>query len=178
MRPKWAHFCQNVLRGQRVEVIVSQCILLVDDDINIRMMLGDFLKAAGYEVTCAESGDCALQCLAKRLPDLIILDMGMPKMSGTTFLERITDAFGRTQAPVLVLTARGDMAEFFADKRIGGFLTKPADPDELLAEVQRILFVEGDLPKEEMRLVGSSVRPVVVLAEENPISPADRQTTR
>lgn len=147
---------------------MSQQILLVDDDVNIRMMLGDFLKSAGYEVACAESGDRALQWMANKLPDLIILDMGMPKMSGTTFLEQITDSFGRTRAPVLVLTARGDMAEFFADKRIGGFLTKPADPDELLAEVQRILFVEGDLPKEETRMVGSSVRPVVVLAEEHP----------
>jgi DNA-binding response OmpR family regulator len=148
---------------------MSQKILLVDDDANIRMMLGDFLMASGYEVTCVESGDRALQVMAKALPDLIILDMGMPGMSGTVFLERITDAFGRTQVPVLVLTARGDMAEFFADKRIGGFLTKPADPDELLAEVQRVLFVESDLPKDDTRMVGSDVRRLVVLAEKNPI---------
>lgn len=148
---------------------MAQQLLLVDDDPNIRMMLGDFLVAEGYEVTCAESGERALQVMAESLPDLVILDMGMPGMNGTGFLERITDKLGRTRVPVLVLTARGDMAEYFADKRIGGFLTKPAAPDELLAEVQRILFVEGDLPKEDLRVVGSDVRRLVILAEINAI---------
>lgn len=148
---------------------MAQKLLLVDDDPNIRMMLGDFLVGSGYEVTCADSGEAALKIMADSLPDLVILDMGMPGMSGTGFLERITDKLGRTRVPVLVLTARSDMAEFFADKRIGGFLTKPADPDELLAEVQRILFVESDLPSEDELVLGSDVRRLVVLAESNPI---------
>jgi DNA-binding response OmpR family regulator len=148
---------------------MAQKLLLVDDDPNIRMMLGDFLIASGYEVTTAESGERALQLMTASLPDIIILDMGMPGMGGTGFLERITDKRGRTRAPVLVLTARSDMAEFFADKKIGGFLTKPTDPDELLAEVQRILFVESDLPENDTQIVGSDVRRLVVLAEANAI---------
>ncbi len=144
-------------------------LLLVDDDPNIRMMLGDFLIASGYEVTCADSGEEALKRMTEALPDLVILDLGMPGMSGTGFLERITDRLGRTRVPVLVLTARGDMAEFFADKQIAGFVTKPADPDELLAEVQRILFSEGDLPRGDTMVVGDDVRRLVVLAEPNPI---------
>ena len=144
-------------------------LLLVDDDPNIRMMLGDFLMAAGYEVTCAASGEEALAQMTEALPDLVILDLGMPGMSGTGFLERITDRLGRTRVPVLVLTARGDMAEFFADKQIAGFVTKPADPDELLAEVQRILFSESDLPHGDTMLVGNDVRRLVVLAEPNAI---------
>lgn len=144
-------------------------LLLVDDDPNIRMMLGDFLIASGYEVTCADSGEEALRRMTEALPDLVILDLGMPGMGGTGFLERITDRLGRTRVPVLVLTARGDMAEFFADKQIAGFVTKPADPDELLAEVQRILFSEGDLPRGDTMVVGDDVRRLVVLAEANPI---------
>ncbi len=144
-------------------------LLLIDDDPNIRMMLGDFLVGAGYEVTCAESGEAALKCMTESLPDLVILDMGMPGMGGTGFLERITDRLGRTRVPVLVLTARSDMAEYFANKQIAGFLTKPADPEELVAEVQRILFLESDLPHGDTMIVGDDVRRLVILAEGNPI---------
>ena len=148
---------------------MNKHLLLVDDDPNIRMMLGDFLVGAGYEVTCADSGEAALQCMLEALPDLVILDMGMPGMGGTGFLERITDRLGRTRVPVLVLTARSNLAEFFANKQIAGFLTKPADPEELLAEVQRILFMESDLPRGETMVVGEDVRRLVVLAEANAI---------
>jgi CheY-like chemotaxis protein len=148
---------------------MAQQLLLIDDDPHIRMMLGDFLIGAGYEVTCAESGEVALQRMSEQLPDLVILDVGMPGMGGTGFLERITDRLGRTRVPVLVLTARGEMAEFFTDKQIGGFLTKPTDPDELLAEVQRILFVESDLPQGDTLVLGSDVHRLLVLAEPNPI---------
>lgn len=148
---------------------MAKQLLLVDDDPNIRMMLGDFLMGAGYEVTTAESGEAALTCMMASLPDLVILDMGMPGMGGTGFLERITDRLGRTRVPVLVLTARGDMAEFFADKQIAGFITKPADPDELLSEIQRILFLAGDLPQGDTMVVGDDVRRLVVLCEGNTI---------
>ncbi len=144
-------------------------LLLVDDDPNIRVMLGDFLIAAGYEVTTAASGEAALKCMTESLPDLIILDMGMPGMGGTGFLERITDRLGRTRVPVLVLTARADMAEYFANKQISGFITKPADPDELLAEIQNILFFASDLPQGDTMVVGDDVRRQLVLAEPNAI---------
>ncbi|MEG1934092.1 MAG: response regulator, partial [Kiritimatiellia bacterium] len=135
----------------------------------VRMMLGDFLMGARYEVTTADSGEAALRCMTQELPDLVILDMGMPGMGGTGFLERITDRLGRTRVPVLVLTARGDMAEFFADKQIAGFLTKPADPEELVAEIQRILFMESDLPRGDTMVVGDDTRRLIVLAESNAI---------
>ncbi len=144
-------------------------LLLVDDDPNIRMMLGDFLVAAGYEVTTADSGEAALKCMTEHLPNLIILDMGMPGMGGKGFLERITDRLGRTRVPVLVLTARSDMAEFFANKQIGGFITKPADPDELLAEIQSILFVASDLPQGDTMILGDDAQRLIVLAEPNAI---------
>ncbi len=144
-------------------------LLLVDDDPNIRLMLGDFLVAAGYEVTTADSGEAALKCMTEHLPHLVILDMGMPGMGGTGFLERITDRRGHTRVPVLVLTARADMAEFFADKQIGGFVTKPTDPDELLAEIQSILFLASDLPQGDTMVVGDDVRRLLVLAEPHAI---------
>ncbi len=122
-------------------------LLLVDDDPGLRMTLGDFLLMNGYDVDTASSGEVALTQMAKTRPDLIILDMGMPGMGGIGFLQRITDPrTGHTQVPVLVLTARSAMAEFFADKQIAGFITKPCDPEDLLREVRQILFMAGNLP--------------------------------
>ena len=144
-------------------------LLLVDDDPNIREVLGDFLIGSGYEVTCAESGEKALVSMVEHLPDLVILDMGMPGIGGVGFLKRITDRLGRTRVPVLVLTARGDMAEFFADKQIGGFITKPADPDELLEEIRRILFMAADLPRGDTLMVGDDIRKTVIIAEPNAV---------
>lgn len=148
---------------------MAKKILLVDDDPNICMMLGDFLIAEGYEVSQVHSGEEALACLKLVKPDLIILDMGMPGMGGTGFIEHISDPSGHIATPVLVLTARSEMAEYFATKHIAGFITKPAAPDELLSEVQRILFVESDLPHTEPILLGGNPRRIVVLAEPNNI---------
>jgi CheY-like chemotaxis protein len=146
---------------------MAKKILLVDDDPNICMMLGDFLISEGYEISTVHSGEEALTILKQYKPDLIILDMGMPGMGGTGFLEHISAPTGYFPTPVLVLTARSEMAEYFATKRIAGFITKPAAPDELLAEVQRILFVESDLPRNEPLLLGENPRRVIVLVESN-----------
>ncbi len=119
-------------------------ILLVDDDPSLLETLGDFLTFEGYEVQCAASGEDALIKMRSFQPDLIILDMGMPGMGGTGFLDRITNPDGRTLYPVLVLTARASMAEFFADKQIAGFIAKPCDPADLLMEVGRVLFMSAN----------------------------------
>jgi len=116
-------------------------LLLVDDDPSLLETLGDFLRFEGYEVACSPSGEDALVKLRAFQPDLIILDMGMPGMGGMGFLDRITNPDGSTLLPVLVLTARSSMAEYFADKKIAGFLAKPCAPADLLTEVGHILFM-------------------------------------
>ncbi|MBV5332248.1 response regulator, partial [bacterium] len=65
-------------------------LLLVDDDPSLLETLGDFLTFEGYEVLCAASGEEALVKMRPFQPDLIILDMGMPGMGGTGFMDRIT----------------------------------------------------------------------------------------
>lgn len=119
-------------------------LLLVDDDPSLLETLGDFLSFEGYEVLCATSGEDALIKMRPFHPDLVILDMGMPGMGGTGFLDRVTNPDGSTLAPVLVLTARASMAEFFADRQIAGFIAKPCDPADLLMEVGRVLFMTAN----------------------------------
>jgi len=101
----------------------------------------------GYDVLCSSSGEDALIKMRPFQPDLIILDMGMPGMGGKGFLDRITNPDGSTSTPVLILTARSTMAEFFADKMIASFLAKPCDPADLLMEVGRILIEAGSSEK-------------------------------
>ncbi len=122
-------------------------ILLVDDDTSLLETLGDFLSYEGYEVVTATSAEQGLQLLRVAPPDIIILDMSMPGMGGVGFLDRITNADGSTQVPVLVLTARAAMASYFADKQIDGFIAKPCEQLDLLTEVSRILFLRGDMPR-------------------------------
>ncbi len=118
-------------------------ILLIDDDTSLLTTLSDFLSFEGYDVTTADSGEEGLDCLRMVTPDLIILDMSMPGMGGVGFLKTISDARGKPQHPVLVLTARANMAEFFANVDVDGFVAKPCDPNDLLMEVARIIFLRS-----------------------------------
>lgn len=121
----------------------KKTILLIDDDTSLLLTLSDFLKFEGYEVVTADSGEEGLKRLEKIPPDLIILDMSMPGMGGVGFLREISTAEGKPTYPVLVLTARANMAEFFANVDVDGFVSKPCDPNDLLMEVGRIIFLRS-----------------------------------
>ncbi len=136
-------------------------LLLVDDDTSLLITLRDFLRFEGYEVLTADSGEKALVVLEEESPDLIILDMSMPGMGGIGFLKEILHDDGKPQYPVLVLTARANMAEFFADVEVDGFIAKPCDPQDLLMEVTRIIFQR----RGEKQVAASGMRRRLVLGE-------------
>lgn len=115
-------------------------ILLVDDDPAVLLSVGDQLRLDGYEVVTAETGDQALQILRTLTPDLIILDISMPGMTGLAFLKRISGADEKPRYPVLIFTARANMEQFFAGTAVEGFLAKTSDPTLLTQEVKRILL--------------------------------------
>lgn len=118
-------------------------ILLIDDDTSLLTTLSDFLRFEGYDVVTAESGEKGLEALESISPDLIILDMSMPGMGGIGFLKSILDENGKPSHPVVVLTARANMAEFFANVEVDGFIAKPCDPQDFLMEVGRIIFLRS-----------------------------------
>ena len=141
-------------------------ILLIDDDTSLLVTLSDFLRFEGYDVVTADSGEQGLRKLSRMpLPDLIILDMSMPGMGGVGFLKEISNAEGKPKYPVLVLTARANMAEFFANVEVDGFIAKPCDPNDLLMEVGRIIFLRRGL--EEEKAVGSTAEKKKVLIAED-----------
>jgi CheY-like chemotaxis protein len=140
-------------------------ILLVDDDTSLLVTLSDFLRFEGYEVVTATTGEQALDRLKEMTPALIILDMSMPGMGGIGFLRRISSPQGKPAHPVLVLTARANMAEFFANVDVDGFIAKPCSPEDLLMEVSRIIFLrQGNQPTAER---GVKSKSKILIAEDD-----------
>lgn len=147
----------------------KKSILLIDDDTSLLVTLSDFLRFEGYEVVTAESGEQGLKKLQTINPDLIILDMSMPGMGGIGFLKAIS-VDGKPEYHVLVLTARANMAEFFGEVDVDGFVAKPCAPEDLLMEVGRILFLRSG--QEEQ--VSTTSNPVKVLLGEDDAMVATR----
>lgn len=83
----------------------KRSVLVVEDDVDVRATLGDFLSEEGYEVETATNGQEALSQLAKHKPGIVLLDLMMPVMNGWEFLERRNTDKELSQVPVLVLSA-------------------------------------------------------------------------
>jgi DNA-binding response OmpR family regulator len=113
-------------------------ILVVDDEDDIRGLLGELLSRAGYDVATAADGRGALRSLYGARPDLVVLDVSMPGLDGWQTLERIRDV---TDVPVLMLTARGGELEKVRGLKHGAddYVTKPFGRQELLARIQALL---------------------------------------
>ena len=117
-------------------------ILVADDEPHIRRILATVLGSAGFAVSEATDGDEALAALeAPQAPDLLILDLMMPRMSGLEVLSRIRERPLHRRTPVIVLTAKGQDADMQAALSAGAddFMTKPFSPKKLLSRIQEIL---------------------------------------
>ncbi len=124
---------------------VGKQILLVDDEAHLRETLGDYLTFAGFNVTRARDGKDALMAINKTTPDLIILDIRMPRMGGLRFLRAIAGPDGRPKYPVLITTAVSAMEDFFGSVNVDGFIAKPYDEAKLLAKVRQIIAKRADV---------------------------------
>jgi two-component system, OmpR family, KDP operon response regulator KdpE len=110
-------------------------VLLVDDDATLRQTLGIGLRAAGHEVLVAGDGRTALQSADEDRPDVIVLDLGLPDLSGFDVLRRVR---AWSTVPVVVLSARAESAEKVEALDLGAddYVTKPFGMEELLARVR------------------------------------------
>lgn len=110
-------------------------VLLVDDEVSIQRALGPLLRSRGYDVEIAASGAEALRLAADRIPDLIVLDLGLPDIEGTEVCRRIRQ---HLKVPIIVLSARGAEADKVNALDLGAddYVTKPFGPEELLARIR------------------------------------------
>ncbi|CAL1240357.1 response regulator [Candidatus Methylocalor cossyra] len=120
-------------------------ILVVDDDREIRLLVGDYLKRHGYRVSLAAEGRQMREVLAGSGIDLIVLDLMLPGDDG---LSLCRDLRARSDVPVLILSARGDSIDRVLGLEMGAddYLAKPFEPRELLARIRTILRRTRTLP--------------------------------
>ncbi|MGA2018123.1 MAG: response regulator [Opitutaceae bacterium] len=150
----------------------SQTVLVVDDEVQIRRLLRITLEAAGYSVAEAETGRLGLEEAARRQPDAIVLDLGLPDLGGLEVLRLLREW---SRAPVLVLTVLAGEADKVAalDGGADDYLTKPFGAAELTARLRAILRrapgenepsvvgfgdIEIDLAARVVRRAGAEVR--------------------
>ena len=121
---------------------------MVDDEPNIRDLLASSLRFAGFEVTAAADGSSALAQIQKESPDLIVLDVMLPDISGFELTEHLRNA--GINIPVLFLTARDDMQDKIEGLTIGGddYVTKPFGLEEVVARIRAILRRTAGEPSE------------------------------
>jgi CheY-like chemotaxis protein len=120
-----------------VDVGVHRHILVVEDDAGIRDSLAELLELEGFGVTSARDGLEGLSRLRERRPDLILLDLFMPGLDGTQFVERLRADTANSDIPVVLMTGLGPECGR-APTRVQAVLPKPFELDELLAVVRRV----------------------------------------
>lgn len=113
-------------------------MLVVDDDPTVSEVVAGYLDRAGYSVDRAADGPAALECAARRRPDLVVLDLMLPGMDG---LEVCRVLRSRGPVPVIMLTARGDEDDRILGLEVGAddYVTKPFSPRELVLRVDSVL---------------------------------------
>ena len=122
-------------------------ILVIDDDRNILAIIEMSLRKAGYEVTCVERGDEALQAFRRAQPALVVLDVMLPGMDGWEVLDKLRQ---ESDVPVIMLTAKGDTLDRIQGLDLGAddYIVKPFDAKELLARIKAVLR-RSSLPENE-----------------------------
>jgi len=112
-------------------------ILVVEDESRISQIVRDYLERAGYRVAVAGNGADALSFARGRRPDLIVLDLGLPRMDGL----EVTKALRKqSNVPIIMLTARVDESDTLIGLELGAddYITKPFSPKELVARVRAV----------------------------------------
>jgi two-component system KDP operon response regulator KdpE len=159
-------------------------VLVVDDEPPIRRFLRTSLHAQGYEIVEAEDGTKALEEMRRHPPDLLVLDLGLPKVDGLEIIRQIRGSGATT--PIIVLSSRADEAGKVEALDLGAddYVTKPFGMDELLARIrtalrhklqqqgERPVFRSGDLTVDLVRRI------VTVRGAELKLSPREYDLLR
>jgi len=133
--------------------VIPSRVLVVDDEADIRTILALILRRAGYEVVTAGDGIEALLAIERQPPDLVLLDVMMPRLDGFETLRRIRDGQATAQLPVILLSTRVQPADRIPglDRGADDHVPKPFEPADLLARVRSLLERAGAGPSSAPR---------------------------
>ena len=123
---------------------MAQKILIVDDEAHIRMLIEQTLEELedeGVEFLTAENGEIALEIIQQEKPQLVFLDVMMPKMNGMDVCKKVKKELGLNQVYIALLTAKGQELDRQKGQEVGAdvYMTKPFDPEMILQKAREVL---------------------------------------
>jgi DNA-binding response OmpR family regulator len=158
----------------------ESAILIVEDEPSIAEVVGIYLRRAGYQVTILRDGQSALDYLSQRLPDLVILDVMLPKIDGLRLTGWLRD---QSDVPIILLTARREEADRIAGLELGAddYVVKPFSPQELVSRVRAVLrrtqSKANNQPEEFLNYPALSINPLTrqVISRSQEVSLTSRE---
>ncbi len=125
-------------------------VLLVDDERDLLALLDFNFRSAGFETALAATGEEALRFASQRIPDLVLLDLMLPDLSGTEVCRRLKADPRTRDVPVIMLTARGDEIDRIVGFEVGAddYVTKPFSPREVVLRARAVLRRSAGKPAE------------------------------
>jgi len=142
--------------------MASDRVLVVDDEPMVRDVLARYLAQDGFEVDIAADGEAALEAVRSTNPDLVVLDLMLPRLDGFEVFHRMRGA--GIESPVIMLTARGEVTDRVVGLEIGAddYVSKPFSPKEVVARIKAVLRRGGATDGEEdevLRFDGMTIDP-------------------
>ena len=136
------------------DAVPMQHVLIAEDDPDIAGLIRHYLEKAGYRAEVVSSGRSAVDAIAGRPPDLLILDVMLPEMGGLDVCRVVRGRKETAALPIIMVTARGEETDRVVGLEIGAddYVTKPVSPNELVARVGALLRRSARTPPAESRL--------------------------
>jgi DNA-binding response OmpR family regulator len=152
-------------------------ILVVDDEPNIREVVELYLHREGYEVEVVGDGSAALQAIERKIPDLIVLDLMLPLLTGTQLTRTLRE--GHYDIPIIMLTAKDDEADRVAGLELGAddYVTKPFSPKELVARVKAVLRRASSKPLAEAQAHPLAIGQIILNPSTRQVWARDEEVT-
>lgn len=127
---------------------MEQKLLIVDDEAHIRMLIGQTLEELedeGVNFFTAENGEQALEIIQAERPQLVFLDVMMPKMNGMEVCRRVKKELGLNDVFIILLTAKGQELDRQKGQEVGAdvYMTKPFDPEKILEKAREVLQLQN-----------------------------------
>lgn len=119
----------------------QQLVMVAEDDVDARLVISRHLKELGVRVLEVDDGITALDAIANETPDLVVLDLNLPSMSGFELCERIRERDTTSRVPILVVTARNSLEDHARAREVGvtKYIAKPFKKKEFVEAVRSLL---------------------------------------
>lgn len=118
---------------------MSKVVLIVDDDRTLVHAVSKFLEDAGYQVVTAYDGGEAIEKVQAARPDLVLLDIQMPRIHGYSFLFEVRKIEGGASIPIIILTSSESMVDMFMAEGVREYLIKPCSSREVLEKIKKYI---------------------------------------